>query len=205
MPARPAASTGPATTTDPRRRASRARRRANDGLPVAALEPGQVGQEDAEAHARRAAVAARLKPAPPLGWRTYTRRWPDAIDRSRTDVSPTPASMSAMATARRMSGSGASSPSRWATTRSGTRRARAEERTVLVLDDHQPALDQRGGGTEAAAAAAGRPQRAAQLEGQPDAGPAAGDVVVQVPVEALEPGVEVGRQRHQQELGVERR
>ena len=78
-----------------------------------------------------------------------------------------------------------------------------EEGPVLVLDHHQPALHQRGGGAEPAAAAAGRSEGAAQLQGQADAGPAAGDVVVQVPVEALEPGVDVGGEGHQEEVGVE--
>ena len=45
---------------------------------------------------------------------------------------------------------------------------------------------------------------AAQLEGEPDAGPAAGHVVVQVAVQPLELRVEVGGQGDEQDLGVER-
>ena len=68
----------------------------------------------------------------------------------------------------------------------------AEERAVGVLDDHEPAVHQGPGRPQPGPAAAGRLQRAAELEGEADAGPPAGDVVVQIPVQALEPGVEIG-------------
>ena len=78
-----------------------------------------------------------------------------------------------------------------------------EERAVGLLHHDEPAVHQRSGGAQPGTPAAGRAQGAAQLEGEPDAGPPAGDVVVQVAVQALELRVEVGRQGHEQDLGVE--
>ena len=73
----------------------------------------------------------------------------------------------------------------------------------MVLDARAARRDERPLGLEAARGRRRASGRAAQPEGEPDARAAAGDVVVEVAVEALEAGVDVGRHRHQQQLDVE--
>ncbi len=79
-----------------------------------------------------------------------------------------------------------------------------EQRAFGVGDLQQAARDERGGRGEAEAAGTGGGQPA-QLQGEADGGAAAGQVVVEVAVQPLEPGVDVGGQRDQQEFGVQRR
>ena len=78
-----------------------------------------------------------------------------------------------------------------------------QEWAVGVLDDEEPTRDERRQGTQARPTGPRSLADTGQLEGQPDAGAAPRHVVVEVAVEALEPGVEVRRQRHQQELQVQ--
>ncbi len=79
-----------------------------------------------------------------------------------------------------------------------------EEGALRLLDLDQAAGDERAAATEAPPG--GRVGRggAAQLERQADLGAAAGDVVVEVGIEALEARVQVGRERDQQQVEVER-
>ena len=81
--------------------------------------------------------------------------------------------------------------------------AAGEERPLRVLDGHEQVLHQRRPrGQPPARGGCGRPG-GAELQGQPDRGPAPGDVVVEVAVEPLEPGVEVRDERDEQDLDVE--
>src|SRR5205823_15072867 len=77
------------------------------------------------------------------------------------------------------------------------------ERTVWLFDQHQPGLDQRSPGRQAAAGGEAGGLQAAELQPEADAGAAPGDVVLEVGVEALEAGVQVRRQRDQDKLQVE--
>ncbi len=81
--------------------------------------------------------------------------------------------------------------------------AAGEERALRLLDGHEQVLQQRRPrGQPPARGGCGRPG-GADLQGQPDRGPAPGDVVVEVAVEPLEPGVEVRDERGEQDLDVE--
>jgi len=75
-------------------------------------------------------------------------------------------------------------------------------RQVRLPHLHQAAGHERGGRREPGAAGAGH-RLAAQLQRQPDGGPAPGHVVVEVAVQPLEPGVDIRGQRHQQQLDVQ--
>ena len=102
-----------------------------------------------------------------------------------------------------MAGSARSSPSRWAGDPVGHPQRAGQEGTVGLLDQDQPGGGQRRVG-EKSAPGPGRPRRRpAQLEAQADGGPAAGHVIVEVAVQALEAAVEVGRQGDQQQIHVE--
>ena len=76
-----------------------------------------------------------------------------------------------------------------------------EQRALRVGDLQQTAGYQRGPGGEPEAAGA-RPGQSAQFEGERDGGAAAGQVVVEVAVELLEAGVEIGGEGHQQQVEV---
>ncbi len=79
-----------------------------------------------------------------------------------------------------------------------------QRRAFRLGDLHQAARDQgrRGGEPEPAGRRAGEP---AQLQGEPDGGPAARQVVVEVAVEPLEPRVQIGCHRDQEQVHVQRR
>ena len=81
-----------------------------------------------------------------------------------------------------------------------------ERRPVLVLDDQEVSRDQRRQRPQAVPAVVPPAAAAArQLQREADAGAPSRDVVVEVAVEAFEAGVEVRRQRHEEELEVHRR
>ena len=82
-----------------------------------------------------------------------------------------------------------------------------QERPVGVLDEQQPARDERRGRAEARARdrRAAPPAGSAQLERETDARPPPRDVVVEVAVQPLEPRVEVRREGDEEQLDVERR
>ncbi len=79
-----------------------------------------------------------------------------------------------------------------------------QQRPLRVLDLHQATGDQRAGAAEALVRRGAGRRDQTKLQCQPDARPPAADVVVQVSVEALEARVDVRRQRHQQQLHVDR-
>ena len=79
-----------------------------------------------------------------------------------------------------------------------------QERPVRVLHDQEPARDERPRRAQPCPSGARRAARPDQLQGEADARPAARDVVVEVPVQPFEARVEVRRERHEQELHVER-
>jgi hypothetical protein len=79
-----------------------------------------------------------------------------------------------------------------------------QERAVAILHDEQTTGDERGKRTEPRPAGAGSLAHAGQLKGEADARPSPGDVVVEIAVEALEPGVEIGRQGDEEKLDVQR-
>jgi hypothetical protein len=78
-----------------------------------------------------------------------------------------------------------------------------QERSVDILDDQEPARDERPRRPEPRPAGARRAACTDQLQGKADARPAARDVIVEVAVQPLEARVEVRRQRDEQELHVE--
>ena len=79
-----------------------------------------------------------------------------------------------------------------------------QERPLGLLDDHEPALEQRRALHQAMPRNRGRGQRARELEREADARAAARHVVVQIAVEPLETRVDVRRERHEQQLDVDR-
>ena len=81
-----------------------------------------------------------------------------------------------------------------------------QERPIGVLDDDQPAGDERAQRPQARPAwpGAGTRPGAAQLERQPGARPPPRDVVVEVAVEPLEPRIEVRSERDEEQLDVVR-
>ena len=171
------------------------------GFAVAAVEPGQVGQEDPES---RPAGGGRgqAEPGAPVGLADVdeglARRQRPLEGRRVADGGVDVGhghgqdQRIRLVVAQQVGGHPVGHP-----------QGPGEERAVGLLHDDEPAVDQRPGGAKPGTAAAGRVEGAAQLEGEPDAGPAAGDVVVQVAVQALELRVEVGGQGDEQDLGVE--
>ena len=72
-----------------------------------------------------------------------------------------------------------------------------------LFDQHQVLVDERRAGGESAAGVGAARGQPAQLEAQSDAGPPAGNVVLQISIESLEAGVNIGRHRNQQQLDVD--
>ena len=83
-----------------------------------------------------------------------------------------------------------------------TQRA-GEQRPVGVLDGQQSAGDELTRRRQASAAVSARRFDPGQLEGQPDAGPPARDVVVQVPIKTLESGIEIWCKGYEQDVYVD--
>ena len=87
-------------------------------------------------------------------------------------------------------------------TRSGTRRPAREERALGLLDLDEPGVDERGARLQTGPRGRSGQRHACKLQREPDARAPAAHVVVQVAVQRLEPGVEIGRERDQQQLDV---
>ena len=102
-------------------------------------------------------------------------------------------------------GSADGSPSRCAITRSGTRRLRVRNGRSGSSTSTSPRSTRGPDGDNARRAARRRRRRPRQLQGQPDARPTTGHVVVEVAVEPLEAAVQVGHQGRDQEPQLEGR
>ncbi len=149
------------------------------------------------------AAAASARPEDPARSRTYVRVAPALIARARATGSP-PWLGHVSARSPDSDGSMWSSPSRCMATRSGTRSERVRNGRSGSSTQDEPAVDERSAAGQPAARSGDGRGAAGKLEREPDARAAARDVVVQVAVEPLEPGVEVGGEGDQQQLDVER-
>jgi len=79
-----------------------------------------------------------------------------------------------------------------------------QERPVGILDDQDPDVDQRRARRQPCPGGGLGERDSGELQREADRGPAAADVVVEVAVEALQPRVEVGRERGHQQVDVQR-
>ncbi len=86
----------------------------------------------------------------------------------------------------------------------GDAKAPREERAVALLELQQPCVDQRRTRQETRARRGAGQRDARELEREPDARAPAADVIVQVPVERLEACVQIGCERHDQQVDVGR-
>jgi len=85
----------------------------------------------------------------------------------------------------------------------GHREQAGQPRPVRVLDGEQPGPAQRGMRGQPGARPGVGLGASAQSQCQPDAGPSPGHVVVEVPVERLEPAVQLTGEGHQEQFGVQ--
>ena len=85
----------------------------------------------------------------------------------------------------------------------GDPQAAGEHGARDVIENDQPLVEQRGAGRQPGPGAGGRAGDAGQLQDQADGRAPPGDVVVEVPVQPLEPAVEVRNERRDQEFGIQ--
>ncbi len=79
-----------------------------------------------------------------------------------------------------------------------------QKRPLAILDQDEVVVDERRAGRKAAPRVGASRRQTTELDTEPDAGSTTGDIVLQVAVEALEAGIDIGRHGDEQQLHVDR-